>query len=65
MDSVNVDHGAGPEYRTEETGCSQGSRELLHSENRAEVLRIDAGIVAIPLFGIDVPSSSQRIRLRP
>ena len=33
------------------------------SENGSEILRIDAGIVAIPLFGIDVPTSSKGIGL--
>ena len=32
---------------------------MLQSEYRAIVLWIDAGIVAIPLFKIDVPSSSK------
>ena len=34
---------------------------MLGSEYRAEVLRIDTGIVAIPLFKIDVPLSSKCI----
>src|SRR5882672_7695963 len=33
--------------------------QLLGSEYRAVVLWIDSGIVAIPLFKVDVPSSSQ------
>ena len=32
------------------------------SENWAIVLWIDAGIVAIPLFKIDIPSSSECVR---
>ena len=35
---------------------------MLGSEYRVEVLQIDIGIVAIPLFKIDVPSSSECIR---
>ena len=31
-------------------------------ENGAEIVRINSSVVAIPLFGIDVPSSSQRVR---
>ena len=31
-------------------------------KHRSEVLRIDAGVVTIPLFGIDIPTSSQHIR---
>ena len=33
------------------------------SENRSVVLRISHGVATIPLFWIDVPSSSKRIRL--
>ena len=43
--------------RTERRG------ELFGGENRAEVLRINGGIVATSLFKVDVPSSSQSIRL--
>lgn len=32
-------------------------------ENGSEVVRVDRSIVLIPLFGVDVPSSSQGIRL--
>ena len=35
---------------------------MLGSEYRAKVLRVGSGIVAIPLFKIDVPSSSQCVR---
>ena len=31
-------------------------------KHQLEVLQIDAGVVTIPLFGIDVPTSSQHIR---
>ena len=31
----------------------------------AKVLRIDLGVVAIPLFWVDVPSSSKCVRLLP
>jgi len=43
-------------------GSSVGKFQLLRSEYQAEVLWIDAGIVTIPLFEIDVPLSSQCIR---
>ena len=32
-------------------------------EHRLEVLRVDPGIGTIPLSGVDVPSSSQGVRL--
>ena len=35
---------------------------MLRSEYQVEVLWIDTGIVAIPLFKIDVPSSSECVR---
>jgi len=37
--------------------------QLLGSEYQAVVLWIDSGIVAIPLFKVDVPSSSQLCRV--
>jgi len=40
-------------------GSSEGRCQLLRSEYRAIILWIDTGIVAIPLFKIDVPSSSK------
>ena len=39
-----------------------GRCQLLGSEHGLVVLRIDSGIVAIPLFRIDVPSSSKSVR---
>ena len=34
---------------------------MFQGEDGAEVLQIDASVVHIPFFGIDVPASSQRI----
>src|ERR1700731_999473 len=39
----------------------RGMRSIVRHKHWSEVLRIDAGVVAIPLFGIDVPTSSQCI----
>ena len=36
---------------------------MFGGEHGSVVLRIDSGIVAIPLFKIDVPSSSKSVRL--
>ena len=41
----------------------EGQCQLFRSEYGLVVLRIDSGIVTIPLFKIDVPSSSKSIRL--
>ena len=41
----------------------EGRCQLFGSEHRLVVLRIDSGIVAIPLFKIDIPSSSKGVRL--
>ena len=35
---------------------------MLRSEYQAEVLWVDTGIVTIPLFKIDLPSSSECVR---
>ena len=44
--------------------CSlQGIGQLFLIKDRLEVVRIDLAIIAIPLFRVDVPSSSQCIRL--
>jgi len=36
--------------------------KLFLSEDRLEVVRVDCGVASIPLFRIDVPSSSKSIR---
>ena len=41
---------------------SKGRCQLLRSEHRSVVLWVHSGIVAIPLFRVDVPSSSKNIR---
>src|SRR5882724_3935683 len=46
----------------DDASCSEGRCQLLGSEYRVIVLWIDTGIVAIPLFKIDVPSSSKCVR---
>ena len=45
--------------------ASEGQSQLFGSEHGLIVLRIDSGIVAIPLFKIDVPSSSKMLGLVP
>jgi len=41
----------------------KGIRELFLSEYWPKVLGINPGVATIPLFGVDVPSSSESIRL--
>ncbi len=41
---------------------TEGGRELFLSENRPEIVRIDCCILTIPLFWIDVPSSSECVQ---
>ena len=38
---------------------------MLGGENRTEVLRVRHGVRRIPLFSVDVPSSSERVRFSP
>ena len=38
-----------------------GGCKLFLSEDRFEVVRVDCGIASIPLFRIDIPSSSESI----
>ena len=40
----------------------KGQCQLLGSEHRSVVLWVHSGVVAIPLFWVDVPSSSKSVR---
>lgn len=64
LDGLYVDQRAHLENQGNKEGCLEGRCELLLSEDWAKVLRIDLGIVLIPLFGVDVPASSQCIWYR-
>jgi len=50
--------------RREKEDCSlyEGCKLFL-SEDRFEVVRVDCGMASIPLFRIDVPSSSESVQL--
>jgi len=50
------------EGRKKKDSGSYGGCKLFLSEDRLEVMRVDCGIASIPLFRIDVPSSSESIR---
>jgi hypothetical protein len=63
MELFYVHYGDGAESRGEEVGCPEGRRELFLREYRTEIVRIGSSVVPIPLFSVDVPSSSERIGL--
>jgi hypothetical protein len=42
---------------------SEGRSELLWGEDWTEIVGISSSVVLIPLFGVDVPASSEGIRL--
>ena len=50
------------EGRKKKNGSSYKGCKLFLSEDRFEVVRVDCGVASIPLFRIDVPSSSESIR---
>jgi len=43
--------------------CAKGISELFSREHWSEVLWVDSGEAPIPLFGVDVPASSQGVGL--
>ena len=43
--------------------CTKGRSQLLVSEYGLQVLRIDTGVVATPLFWVNVPTARERIGL--
>ena len=55
---LNVHDGDGSEDGEVEGGHSEGRCQLFISKNWTEIVRIYSGIVAAPLFRVDVPSSS-------
>ena len=58
MKTFNIHECTGLEYRSPEVGCTKGVGELFCGEHRSEVLWVDSGEAPIPLFGVDIPSSS-------
>jgi len=48
---------------SEENGCPEGGRKLFLGEHGSEVVWVDPSVVPIPLFWVDVPASSEGIRL--
>lgn len=61
MELLNVHDRGGAENRINHVCCSEGRCQLFLGKDRSEIMRICTGIVAIPLFRVDVPASSQRV----
>ena len=64
MEVLEIEQGAGSENRVLEVSSPKGRSELILCEYWPEVVGINSSVVLIPLFGIDVPASSEGIRLR-
>ena len=62
MEVLHIKHGASPEYQSCEICCPEGCSKLFLHKHWPEIVRVDASVVLIPLFGIDVPASSEGIR---
>ena len=63
MELLDIEEGACLENQSSEVGSSLGRSELFLRKDWMEVVWIDASIVLILLFGVDVPASSESIRL--
>ena len=50
------------EYWSIEYGCLEGGCKLLVSEHWSKIVRVNSCITPFPLFRVDIPSSSQRVR---
>ena len=63
MKMLDVHKCTSSENRGLQIGCMKRVQELFSHEHQSEVLWIHSGKALIPLFGVDVPSSSQGVRL--
>ena len=63
MKALDIHKCTGSENRGLQIGGVKRVQELFSREHWSEVLWIYSGEAPIPLFGVDVPSSSQGIRL--
>ena len=59
---LHVEQGASPEDWSCKACCLKGHSKLFLCKHWLEIVRIDTSVVLIPLFGIDVPVSSEGIR---
>ena len=62
MKLLNVHNDTSTKDRTFKESSEEGSGELFLSEDWEEIVWIKTGISSIPLFRIDVPSSSESIQ---
>jgi len=62
VEGFHIEESASPEDWSCKVGCLEGCSELLLRDYGAEIMRVDTSIVLIPLFGIDIPASSEGIR---
>jgi hypothetical protein len=60
---LDVEEYGGPEQRSFKIRRPEGRSELLVGKDGPIIVRVNSSVVLIPLFGVDVPSSSQSIRL--
>jgi hypothetical protein len=63
MEGLNVHGESGAKDDVFEGSSSEGRSQLFRPENRAEIVRIGCGVVAISPFRVDVPASSKGIGL--
>jgi hypothetical protein len=62
---IDVHNDGSSEDNILEEGSVERCGELIVGENRAKIMRVNAGESRIPLFRVDVPSSSQCIGFTP
>ena len=64
MEVLYVEQDASLEHWSCEVSGMEGCSELFLHKDQMEIMRVDISIVLIPLFGIDIPASSEGIRFR-
>ena len=64
MEVLYVKQDASSEHQSCEVSGTEGCSELFLCKDQMEIMRVDASVVLIPLFRIDVLASSEGIRFR-
>jgi len=62
VELFHIDEDGSVDCRSQENGCPKGGHELFLSEHGSEIVWVDPSVVPIPLFWVDVPTSSEGIR---
>ena len=62
MEVLYIEQDASSEHRSCEVSGTEGCSELFLRKDQMEIMRVDASVVLTPLFGINVPASSEGIR---